>query len=240
MVNARLPAASCRDLRVAVAADFRAKTAVLSVNESFSKPLEFFDSFNRIRIECAQKREQPVQARLLACVMRHNAKRRQRDGKRTRIRDRDMFFLIRVAFWLTIVLALLPFGSSKPVETGVQVAATDAVVAATAAVSDFGGFCERQPEACTVGAQAATAIGARAQAGAKMVYEFLHDHVSRIETGSVPEPGPVPVRGGPASAGSQSTLRPADLRPDWRGPQARTQNVPLPLPRPRKPGRSRA
>ncbi|MBM3531053.1 MAG: hypothetical protein FJX62_23495 [Alphaproteobacteria bacterium] len=149
-----------------------------------------------------------------------------------------MFFLIRVAFWMTIVLALLPFSSSKPVNTGVQVGATDAVVAATAAVSDFGGFCDRQPGACTVGAQAATAIGVRAQAGAKMVYEFLNDQVARVETGSVLEARPVLARAVPSAPGSQSTLRPTDLDPSWRGPVGRSENVPLP--RPRKPGKGQA
>ena len=109
-----------------------------------------------------------------------------------------MFFLLRVAFWLTIVLALLPSGSSQP---GVQakVAATDAVVAASAAVSDMSGFCDRQPEACVVGAQTAIAIGQRAQAGARMVYEFINQRIVQGEnqaenqaknpsqTGSVPE-----------------------------------------------------
>jgi len=105
-----------------------------------------------------------------------------------------MFFLLRVAFWLTIVLALLPSGSSQP---GVQtkVAATDAMVAAGAAVSDMSGFCDRQPEACVVGAQTAIAIGQRAQAGARMVYEFINQRVVQGEnqaenqgqTGSVRE-----------------------------------------------------
>ena len=109
-----------------------------------------------------------------------------------------MFFLLRVAFWLTIVLALLPSGSSQP---GVQtkVAATDAMVAAGAAVSDMSGFCDRQPEACVVGAQTAIAIGQRAQAGARMVYEFINQRIVQGEnqaenqaknqgqTGSVPE-----------------------------------------------------
>ena len=109
-----------------------------------------------------------------------------------------MFFLLRVAFWLTIVLALLPSGSSQP---GMQtkVAATDAMVAAGAAVSDMSSFCDRQPEACVVGAQTAIAIGQRAQAGARMVYEFINQRVVQGEnqtenqaknqgqTGSVPE-----------------------------------------------------
>src|SRR4029079_17963375 len=99
-----------------------------------------------------------------------------------------MFFLLRVAFWLTIVLALLPSGGaqqSAQASAQNKVGPTEAVVAASAAVSDMGSFCERQPDACVVGAQAAVAIGQRAQAGAKMVYEFINDYAShRRETGS--------------------------------------------------------
>jgi Family of unknown function (DUF5330) len=142
-----------------------------------------------------------------------------------------MFFLLRVTFWLTIVLVLLPTGSPQPVAQGNQVGATDAVVAAGAAVSDMSNFCDRQPEACVVGTQAAVAIGHRAQAGAKMVYEFINDRVAHSETGSVSRPKVVAVREVPHSPGSQSTLRPGDLDPQWRGAPARTEAVPLPRPR---------
>jgi hypothetical protein len=147
-----------------------------------------------------------------------------------------MFFLLRVAFWLTIVLALLPSGGAQQ-SAEAKVGPTDAVVAAGAAVSDMSNFCDRQPGACVVGAQTAVAIGQRAQAGAKMVYEFFSDHASRgNETGSVSKPKSEPrsgpklaaVRTVPASPGSQSTLKDSDLDPIWQGPPARTENVPLP------------
>ena len=87
--------------------------------------------------------------------------------------------------WLTIVLALLPSGGAQQ-SAEAKVGPTDAVVAASAAVSDMSSFCDRQPEACVVGAKAAVAIGQRAQAGAKMVYEFFNDHASHgNDTGSV-------------------------------------------------------
>ena len=44
-----------------------------------------------------------------------------------------MFFLLRVAFWLTIVLVLLPSGGSQP-NAKSNVGATDAIVAASAAI----------------------------------------------------------------------------------------------------------
>ena len=95
-----------------------------------------------------------------------------------------MFFLVRVAFWLTVVLALLPSGGAQQSGAQANVGATDAIVAASAAVSDMSNLCDRQPKACEVGAQAAVAIGQRAQAGAKMVYDFFSEHSIRGDAGA--------------------------------------------------------
>ena len=46
-------------------------------------------------------------------------------------------------------------------------------------------FCGRQSEACTVGSQVAVAIGHRAQAGAKMLYEFLNAQLGPNDTGAI-------------------------------------------------------
>jgi Family of unknown function (DUF5330) len=160
-------------------------------------------------------------------------------------RDRIMFFLLRMAFWLTLVLAILPTGSSQPQAhaNASQIDPTDAVIAAGAAVSDMTGFCDRQPEACKVGATAAVVIGQRAQAGASMVYDFIHERMARNETGSVGEAKVVPAsmtRQVPAHPGSQSTLKPVDLEPSWQGSisqgsMPRKEHVPLPRPRAKQP-----
>ena len=55
-----------------------------------------------------------------------------------------------------------------------QIGASEAVSAATAAVSDMSQFCKRQPAACEVGGQAATVIGQRAQEGARKLYQHHH------------------------------------------------------------------
>src|SRR5271154_5265863 len=94
-----------------------------------------------------------------------------------------MFFLLRMAFWLGLVLVLLPIGAAQRSPSGGEVSATEAISAASATVGDLRGFCERQPEACTVGSQVATAIGYRAQAGAKMLYEALSEAMAPRETG---------------------------------------------------------
>jgi hypothetical protein len=125
-----------------------------------------------------------------------------------------MRFLLRMAFWLTVILALLPSGGSERAPK-INVSAVDAMSAAKATVGDMGSFCHRQPEACTIGSQAAVGIGHRAQAGAKMLYEYLNerfrpnDHATAVGAGN----------GAPKARPSQHTLAPADLAPAWRGPR---------------------
>ena len=123
-----------------------------------------------------------------------------------------MRFLLRVAFWLGVVLILLPSGGSQPLPKS-QVNAGEAFSAAKAAVSDMQQFCERQPSVCEIGSQTAATLGQRAQVGAKMLYEFLHEQFGNDDTASVQSTGTVPAKP------SQHTLRPADLSPPWQGPR---------------------
>jgi hypothetical protein len=84
-----------------------------------------------------------------------------------------MFFLLRLTFWLGLVLVLLPREPTGAPDTAAQLDAAQAISAATAAVSDMAQFCTRQPTACEAGGQAAVLIGERAQGGARKVYQFL-------------------------------------------------------------------
>jgi hypothetical protein len=86
-----------------------------------------------------------------------------------------MFFLLRLAFWLGLVLVLLPRDKTTESEKLPQISVSEAVQAATAAVSDMSQFCKRQPGACEVGGQAATVIGVRAQDGARKIYQTITD-----------------------------------------------------------------
>jgi hypothetical protein len=122
-----------------------------------------------------------------------------------------MWFLLKVAFWLGIVLVLLPSGGAQPTSK-VQVSASEAVSAAKAAVTDMKQFCERQPEACVVGAHTAVALGQRAQAGAKILYEYLNEQLGSGEqtlTSTIPAG---------SKKASQHTLTSADVATPWRGP----------------------
>src|SRR5215203_6266201 len=97
-------------------------------------------------------------------------------------RDREMFFLLRMAFWLGLVLVLLPREKTPESDKAPQIGASEAVQAATAAVSDMTQFCKRQPAACEVGGQAATVIGQRAAEGARKVYSIITDKTDKADT----------------------------------------------------------
>src|SRR6202049_5221517 len=72
-----------------------------------------------------------------------------------------MFFLLRMAFWLGVVLVLLPSGSAQHATQSSDVGASDAVSGASATGRGMRGFCSRQPAARTVGAQGAGSRGHR-------------------------------------------------------------------------------
>jgi hypothetical protein len=129
-----------------------------------------------------------------------------------------MRFLFRIMFWLGVVLILLPSGGSQP-KSNSLVSASDALSAAKATVTDARSFCDRQPEACTIGSQAALVLGHRAQAGAKMLYDYLNEHFGEDDGGV--------ARGGTgktmAQSASRDTLVPTDLAAAWRGPRPRKE-----------------
>jgi hypothetical protein len=95
--------------------------------------------------------------------------------------DRKMWFLLRLTFWLGLVLVLLPRDKTPESEKMPQIGTSDAVQAATAAMSDMSQFCKRQPAACEVGGQAATVIGQRAADGARKVYGIITDKTEKAD-----------------------------------------------------------
>ena len=133
-----------------------------------------------------------------------------------------MFFLLRMAFWLGLVLVLLPSGSSQRPQ-GSQVAASEAISAASATVGDLRQFCARQPDACTVGSHVASQLGSRAQAGARMLYEFMTENLKRKDAANdnTARDGKSAADRAVADKDSQNTLTPADLAAPWRGPAPR-------------------
>src|SRR5215831_2116676 len=147
-------------------------------------------------------------------------------------RDREMIFLLRMAFWLGLVLVLLPREKTPQSEKLPQVSVGDAVQAATAAVTDMSQFCKRQPQACEVGGQAATAIGVRAEDGARKIYRSITDRKPDEKKADDKKPGAdkkSPDHTGSigaadnddaaqSDAAPRDTLTPDDLTAEWRLP----------------------
>jgi hypothetical protein len=151
----------------------------------------------------------------------------QQDVKRTARKTTGiatMFFLLRMAFWLGLVLVLLPRDKTPESEKLPQISVSDAETAATAAVSDMGQFCKRQPQACEVGGQAATVIGVRAQEGARKIYQSITDKADKKPDADKKAPDHTGSIGGedqadaaPGDNSAPDTLTPDDLAVEWRG-----------------------
>jgi hypothetical protein len=117
-----------------------------------------------------------------------------------------MMFLLRMALWTSLALALLPcLVPTKSSPVPFDIGAADALTAASATFADLGGLCERRPEACAAGAQFAAAFWQRTQAGAKIVYDFVGEQLANVD------------RTHSAGAGAART---AGGRRRWRGCRA--------------------
>ena len=89
-------------------------------------------------------------------------------------------FFIRAAFWLSVVVMLLPAdnstGSAEP-EGPAGVSAMAAIGAARAALEDISGICARRPAVCETSTAALHAIGRKAKYGARTLYEYLDENM---------------------------------------------------------------
>lgn len=131
-----------------------------------------------------------------------------------------MFFLLRMAFWLGLVLILLPRDPSPATDkASPQIGATEAISAASAAVSDMSQFCARQPDTCEIGGKAASVLGQRAQDGARKLYRIITDKKSPDHTGSIAEAGELDAIER-ATVAAPDTLTPDDLQTPWTAPAA--------------------
>lgn len=120
-------------------------------------------------------------------------------------------FLIRTAFWLTLLVMLLPTSE----EQQRQVYGT-----AEAAVRDVKSFCVRNPEVCVNGKSALDTFAQKAEFGARMVMDFIKDMTNDGEAtadNSHDSASRVPAL---FRRDSQGTLTPEDMRPGWFGQQS--------------------
>ena len=129
-----------------------------------------------------------------------------------------MLFLLRTAFWLMIIVLLLPTDERQRSEV---------YGTAQAAVHDLATFCDRNPETCAKGMDAFGVLVQKAQFGARMLIDLINGNkgAGEGEGGTViqdPEQNSgtdfpyEPSRLG--SDGSQDTLKPDDRDEAWGGP----------------------
>ncbi|RRH93431.1 hypothetical protein EH240_29630 [Mesorhizobium tamadayense] len=113
-----------------------------------------------------------------------------------------MGFLIRMAFWFSLVLLALPLSVGPDGEGREAVGPIQALFAAREAVGDIAGICERKPDVCETGKSAMHTITARAQETAKIAAAMLDDQqpetkvaqTSAETTGSVAEDIVLPAK----------------------------------------------
>ena len=103
-----------------------------------------------------------------------------------------MGFLIRMAFWFSLVLLALPLGVGTDENGHESVGPIQALFAAREAVGDIAGICERKPDVCETGKSAMHTITARAKETAKIAAAMLDDKTATepdtsVSTGSVAE-----------------------------------------------------
>jgi Family of unknown function (DUF5330) len=130
-----------------------------------------------------------------------------------------MLFLIRTAFWLMIIVLLLPTDAQQRSEV---------YGTAQAAVNDVATFCDRNPETCARGKDAFGVFVQKAQFGARMLMDLINgrtesseEEAPSSEGRSLFEPASFDVSASPASQAShasQDTLSPEDREEAWSGP----------------------
>jgi hypothetical protein len=122
-----------------------------------------------------------------------------------------MLFLIRTAFWLMIIVLLLPTDDKQRSEV---------YGTAQAAVNDVASFCDRNPETCARGKDAFGVFVQKAEFGARMLMDLIN---GRTETGEkgIHSSGTRAQLFDPARfdvSGSKDTLNQEDREEAWSGP----------------------
>jgi hypothetical protein len=128
-----------------------------------------------------------------------------------------MLFLIRAAFWLIIIVLLLPTDAQQRSEV---------YGTAQAAVNDVVTFCDRNPETCAKGKDAFGVFVQKAQFGARMLIDMINGRTTEGGESATDIPASEPETETEAIfeptrfdlGGSQDTLSPEDREAAWAGP----------------------
>jgi len=105
-------------------------------------------------------------------------------------------FILRAAFWLALVILLLP-ANPETGEPAPRVGAIEALGAAQSAIGDLSSFCDRNPDVCATGSTAVQVFTQKVRYGADLILDYFDDR---------------------AGSDRADTLSQDDRRPSWRGP----------------------
>lgn len=151
-----------------------------------------------------------------------------------RSKDNFAVFLIKAAFWICVVIMLVPVdtGPAK-VETATKAQYSEplshqAVGAARATVTDMSSFCDRNPDVCQTGSKFLTHFAAKAAAVAGKVFTMVSSSSApapRVAPNAATQPAGLD-RNAPAGSSepafepvrTQRTLLPSDRSAPWVGP----------------------
>lgn len=139
-----------------------------------------------------------------------------------------MWFLIRGAFWFSLVLVMLPIfdrDATDRLANAPGVELTDALGAAAGVISYATDLCAQKPDVCVKGAETFSTLGSRAREGARVAYSYLDTQFAdeaAVKAADAVKTGTVAAR----DTGLPDTgLRDTGL-PDL-------DTIPIPSPRPR-------
>ena len=128
-------------------------------------------------------------------------------------------FLIRLAFWVGVVVVLLPTDERQQARVyGTAVATVERVTT----------FCDRNAQACVAGAELWATFVKKAEFGARMAIDLATSGGRKDEDATSPHSQPTSAKVKPeprqeakVPAAVRGTLTPSDLTPAWRGADAR-------------------
>ena len=133
-----------------------------------------------------------------------------------------MWFLIKGAFWFSLVLVMLPIFDPEATERladepGVEL--TDALGAAAGVISYATELCAEKPDVCVKSAETFSTLGSRAREGARVAYTYLDTQFADEAASTAADA----VRTGTVTA-RDAASQDAGL-PDL-------ETIPIPMPRP--------
>ena len=128
-----------------------------------------------------------------------------------------MLFLIRTAFWLMIIVLLLPTDQQQRSEV---------YGTSQAAMHDVATFCDRNPDTCARGKDAFSVFVQKAQFGARMLMDLINNRTGsdnqdlpdQDQDKRSPEASTLFAPASFDMSASQDTLNPEDREEAWSGP----------------------